>query len=312
MGDTPVPISHAGVVSGALLEAAAEAVDKEDNAAPAYKGVYKTWNNRFQVMFGPADKRVTVGGFTMAEEAARAFDAHARSQGDKVVNFPNAAAGEVQAVKGEASKNTLKRAARGAASGGAASAAPKKRAALAAGAAAALSPAAPSPVKQSPKASGAKAAPRPPPPFHGGPPSALPQPTHPSPPAPPQQPQQQPVLQQPPPPQPPTPTHPPPPAAPLPAQHLGAGHEAPLPLPPPPGASPEEAFIASLSLADPSSVLVRMRLRNIKLAHLVDATRPGMADGLRQEWWRDMFSELGIDDVGERMAMRSALARMQQ
>ena len=134
MGDTPVPDSQAGVVSGALLEAAAEAVLEtagEDVAAPItyYKGVYKTPTNHFAASFGRA-RGLHLGKFDTAEDAARAFDAHARSLGHKVLNFPNAAAGEVQAVKGETSQATLKRAA-----GGASSSARAKRAAPAAGAA---------------------------------------------------------------------------------------------------------------------------------------------------------------------------------
>ena len=186
MDDTPVPTSHAGVVNGALLEAAAEAVeDASVSEAPAYKGVYKTRSNKFEAKNYDTGtgKSMHLGSFDTAEEAARAFDAHARSEGDKALNFPNAQTGEVQAVKGGLSKSTLKRAAGGAASGGAASSARKKRAAPAAGAAAA------SPAKQPPKASCAKAAPRPPPLFRGTP-FAVPQKPHPPPPPQQQQPQQ--------------------------------------------------------------------------------------------------------------------------
>ena len=309
MCDTPVPPSQTGAVSGVLLEAAAEAVENtngEADKAPAYKGVYEKGTNRFQVHAGRGEKRVCLGMFDTVEEAARAYDAHARSLGDKAVNFSNAEAGEVKVVMGETNEATLKRAAGGAASGGAtASSARKKRAAPAAGAAAAPSPAAPPPAKQPPKAPGAKAAiPRPPPHFRGPPSSAGPQPTHPSPPPPPPQQQTQSQPQQ--------RTLPPPPPALLPPLPPTGGHAAPLQLPPPPGASPEEAFIASLSLADPAGVLDHMSAKNIMLSHLVDAMRPGVADDMRQELWRDLFAELGVVDVGERIAMRFALARMQQ
>ena len=333
---TPVPLVRAGVVSSALLEAAAEAVEDTLLAASAYKGVLKTLSNTFQARFKVNNRYLHLGTFDKAEEAARAFDAHARSQGDKALNFPNVEAGEVQAVKGERSKTTLKRAA-----GGAASSAPQKRAVSAAGAASAPSFAAPPPAKQSPKAPGVKTAPRPPPLFRG-PPSVVPQQLHPPPPPQPQ-PQQQPVQQQlqstlplptssPPPssvqPQPLLPPLPPrPPPQQQPGQSQPQPQPQPLPPPPaprppqpsvrghavrPPGASPEEAFIASLSMADPAGVLCRMRTKNITLSHLVDAMQPGVADDMRQELWRDLFAELGVVDVGERIAMRFALARMQQ
>ena len=246
-------------MSGALLEAVAEAVQDSAGAkdeAPAYKGrVQNAFKQVHSVFWRWCEARVP----RVVRHGGRgcAHDARARSRGHKALNFPDAKAGEVQAVKGERRANALKRAAGGAAAsgGGDASAVPKKRSVTDAGAAAA--------------------------PSHAAPP-----------------------LQQ--------PTLPPPPPAPPPTQQPGAGHAAPLPLPHPPSASPEEAFIASLSMADPAGVLGRMGAKNIMLSHLVDATRPGMADGPRQEWWRDMFAELGVDDVGERMAMRSALARMQQ
>ncbi len=48
-------------------------------------------------------------GFSDAEAAARAYDAAMRKRGIKIVNFPNAAAGELQAVAGETNFITLRR-----------------------------------------------------------------------------------------------------------------------------------------------------------------------------------------------------------
>ena len=303
MGDAPVPLSHAGGVSGALLEAAAEAVEDTSGKAPAYKGVRKR-RNTFNAFIWNGGKTDSIGYYVMAEEAARAYDARARSLGHKAVNFPDAKAGEVKAVKGVVCKTTLKRAA-----GSAAKTARTKRAAPAAGAAAAPSPAAPPLAKQSLKAPGAKAAPQPPPLFRG-PPSALPQqmpppppPPLPPPPPPPQQRSAQQQLQ----PQPQQPTLLPPPAPP-PAQQLSAGHAAPLLLP---GASPEEAFIASLSLADPADVLGRMRAADISLPDLLHATRPCGSKEARQQAWSDLCDDIGVTSGGERARMRATLARLQ-
>jgi hypothetical protein len=57
--------------------------------------------------------QVFASGFADAEAAARAYDAAVRKQGIKVVNFPDADAGEVQAVRGESNAMTLKRLALG-------------------------------------------------------------------------------------------------------------------------------------------------------------------------------------------------------
>ena len=62
---------------------------------------------------------INLGRFAAAEEAARAYDDAIRKAGRRVVNFPRPGTNEVQAVKGEEDKTTLKRLAAEEAAGGA-------------------------------------------------------------------------------------------------------------------------------------------------------------------------------------------------
>jgi hypothetical protein len=115
-----------------------------------YKGVHfnsvaSDGSSRYDMELNYLGKRVTAYGLATAEAAAHAYDAAARKRGIKVLNFPNADAGEVQAVRGESNAVTL-----------------KKSPGLGGGASAAASPRRPAPQQPMPRGAAAPAA------AHGG------------------------------------------------------------------------------------------------------------------------------------------------
>jgi hypothetical protein len=131
LSESLLPEGEAGAAGNSSLRAGASA-HPADAAAGAvaprkFKGVSLTTNGvTFEMHLRHSSGRVFACGFADAEAAARAYDVAARKRGIKVLNFPNADAGEVQAVAGESNDATLKRLERG---GGAAAAAPAPRAA---------------------------------------------------------------------------------------------------------------------------------------------------------------------------------------
>ena len=80
---------------------------------PGYKGVHVDAKARTAAVFEAGIRlggtRTYLGHFCTAEEAARAYDDAARKAGRRVVNFLRPGTNEVQAVKGEEDKITLKR-----------------------------------------------------------------------------------------------------------------------------------------------------------------------------------------------------------
>ena len=80
---------------------------------PGYKGIGVHADARtaamFEVSLKNCGRKTKLGQFCTAEEAASAYDDAMRKAGRRVVNFPRPGTNEVQAVKGEEDKITLKR-----------------------------------------------------------------------------------------------------------------------------------------------------------------------------------------------------------
>jgi hypothetical protein len=89
--------------------AAAPPAATADATPPQFKGVHVSGGGKYDMELNYLGKRLTETGFATPEAAAHAYDAAARERGIKVLNFPNADAGEVQAVRGESNDATLKR-----------------------------------------------------------------------------------------------------------------------------------------------------------------------------------------------------------
>ena len=82
--------------------------DETEDTTTVYKGVY-VHKGGFKASIFEGGKMRHLGTRETQRGAAVCYDEHVRSLGGKVVNFPNAAAGEVLAVKGEQDRTTLKR-----------------------------------------------------------------------------------------------------------------------------------------------------------------------------------------------------------
>ena len=96
----PPPPAHAGGAGAA------------QRAGRQYKGVVKpqgAHQHTFRVEAVTGGKRISLGGFTSAEAAARVYDNGRRRCGLRVVNFPRAGTDEVQAVPHESDLTTLRR-----------------------------------------------------------------------------------------------------------------------------------------------------------------------------------------------------------
>jgi hypothetical protein len=88
-----------------------------------YKGVnFDRGHKAWRMFYAHGGDYTQLNDYPDAESAARAYDTHMRRLGIKVVNFPRAQHGEVQAVFGEVTSVTLRRAEGG--GGGASAAAP--------------------------------------------------------------------------------------------------------------------------------------------------------------------------------------------
>lgn len=73
----------------------------------------------------------------------------------------------------------------------------------------------------------------------------------------------------------------------------------------------DEAFIATIGVADPAGLAARMRSEGLTVSDLRELGSAALTDGLRQDAWNELFAALNITGVAERNRLRSAVARLQ-